>query len=302
MLRRAPFFFVQAVKNLRNNFGVHLIGMGTTTVALVIFGIFLLVFVNVNSWVKGLGGSGTMSVFLENRTDEAQLLSIRDAIESIEGSKIVGYISKEDALHDMKRFLGPHGGLIDALDSNPFPASFEVVFEGKSSPSDLEAVRSRLEAIEKVESVQFTEEWISSVKGILSVVKVAGIGIGSLLGLGVLMIVTNTMRLTIYSRRDEIEILKMVGATDAFVKAPFFLEGLIHGSVAGAAALAVLFAGYKIFSLNKENILGLGILRFDFLPAACVVALAGAGVFLGLFGTFIALGRFFRHYERGEKL
>jgi cell division transport system permease protein len=110
------------------------------------------------------------------------------------------------------------------------------------------------------------------------------------------------MRLTIYSRRDEIEILKMVGATDAFVKAPFFLEGLIHGSAAGGAALAVLFAGYKIFSLNKENILGLGILRFDFLPAACVVALAGAGVFLGLFGTFIALGRFFRHYERGEKL
>ncbi|MFO8088653.1 MAG: permease-like cell division protein FtsX [Desulfatiglandaceae bacterium] len=293
---------MQAVKNLHNNFGVHLIGMGTTTVSLVIFGIFLLVFVNVNSWVKGLGGSGTMSVFLEDQAGDDQLLSIREAIESIKGAEIVRYISKEDALKDMKRFLGPHEELINALDSNPFPASFEVVFEGKTSPPDFDAVRSMLESIEKVESVQLTEQWISSVKGLLAVVKVAGIGIGSLLGLGVLMIVTNTMRLTIYSRKDEIEILKMVGATDAFVKAPFFLEGLLHGSAAGGAALAVLFAGYKVFSLKKEDILGLGILSFDFIPPGYTVALGAAGVFLGLFGSFIALWRFFRQYERGERL
>jgi len=302
MLRRAPYFFVQAVKNLRNNLGVHLIGMGTTTVSLVIFGIFLLVFVNVNSWVRGLGGSGTMSVFLEDPTDESQLLSIREAIESIEGAEVVRYLSKEDALQDMKRFLGPHEELIDTLDSNPFPASYEVVFEGKTHPSNPEAVRSKLESIENVESVQFTEQWISSVKGMLAVVKVAGIGIGCLLGLGVLTIVTNTMRLTIYSRRDEIEILKMVGATDAFVKAPFFLEGLIHGSLAGGAALAVLFAGYKVLSLQKETIPGLGILNVDFISAPYFMALWAAGVFLGLFGSFIALGRFFRQYERGETL
>ncbi|HDR16093.1 MAG TPA: hypothetical protein ENN79_11535, partial [Desulfobacteraceae bacterium] len=89
MLRRAPYFFVQAVKNLHNNFGVHLIGMGTTTVSLVIFGAFLLVFVNVNAWVKGPGGSGMMSVFLEDQAGDGQLLSIREAVESIEGARIV---------------------------------------------------------------------------------------------------------------------------------------------------------------------------------------------------------------------
>jgi cell division transport system permease protein len=302
MLRRAPYFIVQAIKNLHSNVGVYLIGMGTTAISLVIFGAFLLVYVNVNSWVKGLGGSGTMSVFLEDQTDDARLLPIRQAIEGIEGAKIVNYISKDDALHDMKRFLGPHEELIDTLDSNPFPASYEVVFEGKTSPPNLDAIRSKLESLENVESVQFAEQWISRVKGMMTVVKVAGIGIGCLLGLGVLTIVTNTMRLTIYSRRDEIEILKMVGATDAFVKAPFLLEGLIHGSVAGGAALAVLFAGYKIFSLKKESILGFGILSFEFIPAGYAVVLGAAGVFLGLFGSFIALGRFFRHYERGETL
>ncbi len=301
MLRQIPYFLVQAVKNVRNNFGVHIIGIATTTVSLLIFGVFLLVFVNVNSWIKGLGGSGTMSVFVEDQADDEQLRVIRKAIEDIPGAKITGYISKSDALHDMKRFLGSHGELVDSLDSNPFPASFEVVIERKAGPSELANIRSILESVEKVGSVQSTEQWIKRLGGVLAVVKAVGIGIGSLLGFGVLVIVTNTIRLTIYSRRDEIEILKLVGATDGFVKAPFFLEGLIHGAAAGGAAVGVLFAGYKFLSLKKEDIGGLAILGMDFIPPGYAAALGAAGVLLGLLGSFIALGRFFRQYQIGDR-
>jgi cell division transport system permease protein len=293
-LRQTPYFLVQALKNLRNNFWVHLVGAGTMTISLVIFGAFLLVFVNVNSWVQSLGGIRSMSIFLIDGVSEEQLQKVRDAIDSIAGAKVDKFISKDDALRDMRRLLGSHKGLIENLDSNPLPASFEVLFEEKAGPFNMGSVSSMLETLEGVESVQVTEEWVSRLEGFLAMVQIIGIVIGGLLGVGVLMIVTNTIRLTIYARKDEIEILKLVGATDAFVKTPFLLEGVIHGLVAGAAALGILFFGYMIFSVKKDHMLGFAVLSFDFIPAGHAIALCATGVVLGLCGSFIALGRFFR--------
>ena len=293
-LAQTPYFLIQALKNLRNNFWVHVIGVGTMTVSLVIFGTFLLLFVNVNAWVQSLGAPRTMSVFLNDGLAEKQLQSVRDAIEKIEGSRIVRFISKDDALADMSRILGSHRELVGRLGHNPLPASFEVVFEEKSALPDAATVSSMLETLEEVESVQITEEWVSRIEGFIAMVRAVGFVIGGLLGIGVLMIVTNTIKLTVHSRRAEVEILKLVGATDAFVKAPFFLEGVIHGMFAGAASLGVLFSGYVILSSKVERILGLAGFGFHFIPAWHAGALWAAAVGLGLLGSAIALGRFFR--------
>ena len=293
-LGQTPYFVVQALKNLRNNFWVHTIGAGTMTVSLVIFGTFLLLFVNVNSWVQGLGGPRTMSVFLVDDLGDTQLRDVQSAIEGLEGARILRFISKDDALEDMRRFLGSQKGLIESLDGNPLPASYEVVFEGKTGPPHYASVSSVLEAVAGVDSVHLTEEWVSRIEGFIATVKISGVVIGGLLGIGMLMIVTNTIRLAIYSRKDEIEILKLVGATDAFVKAPFLLEGVIHGLAAGGISVGVLYSGYVVISAKMDRMLSFGVLSFDFIPVDHVIALWAAGVALGLFGSLIAVGRFLR--------
>ena len=293
-LGQAPYFLFQAIKNLYHHFWVHAVGVGTMTVALVIFGMFLMLFLNVDSWVKGLGGPRTMSVFLKDDVSEPQRLAVRDFIEGIEGASVTGFISKEDALDEMRMILGDHKALIESLDRNPLPASYEVIFEDRFDPAYYDSVASKLAALDEVDSVQHTEQWVSRIEGFIAMVRMAGVLTGALLGLGVLMIVTNTVKLTVYSRRDEIEILKMVGATDSFVKAPFLLEGMIHGLVAGGISLGLLYTGHLMISPGLDRMLGLAALNFSFIPTGYVIALCAAGVILGFLGSYIALGRFFR--------
>lgn len=144
-----------------------------------------------------------------------------------------------------------------------------------------------------MQEVQYSEEWLKQFEGLMNMVKLIGFIIGGLLCMGVLFIVTNTIKLTIYSRRDEIEILKLVGATDWFVKTPFLLEGMIQGLVSGLLALLVLFSGYLILSAKKMHFLGLALLDFMFLPQEYVLSLFIISIALGLGGSFIAVGRFF---------
>ena len=111
--------------------------------------------------------------------------------------------------------------------------------------------------------------------------------------MGVLLIVTNTIKLTIYSRRDEIEILKLVGATDWFVKVPFLLEGIIQGLVSGVLALLILFTGYLLLSTKAMLFFRFGVLELVFLPREYALSLFIISIALGLGGSFIAVGRFF---------
>ncbi len=117
---------------------------------------------------------------------------------------------------------------------------------------------------------------------------------GGLFSVAVLFIITNTIKLTIYSRRDEIEIFKLVGATDWFVKMPFLIEGAIQGVLSGFIALLILFLAYSLFSLKTVHIFGLPVMDIVFLPYGYMLLIFIFSLLLGLTGSFIAVGRFFR--------
>ena len=127
----------------------------------------------------------------------------------------------------------------------------------------------------------------------MNIIKLVGFVIGGLLCLGILFIVTNTIKLTIYSRREEIEILKLVGATDWFVKTPYLFEGMIQGILSGVFALVILYLGYFLISTKKMYFLGLAGLDFVFIPYQYTLLIILISVSLGLLGCFIAVGRFF---------
>ena len=149
-----------------------------------------------------------------------------------------------------------------------------------------------LEKIDGVAEVQYSQGWLKRFEGIMDMVRLVGFVLGGLLCLGVLFIVTNTIKLTIYTRKHEIEIQKLVGATDWFIKMPFLLEGIIQGVFSGAFSLLILMSGYLLLSAKKVHLLGLTVLDFIFLPHEYVLLLFLISAGLGLAGSFIAVGRF----------
>jgi len=293
-LRLWPYFFRQALININNNRVVHFIGLGTMVVSLLIFGTFLLVFVNINTWIEGWGHSLTMSVYLQDGIKEKNREKIASHIRSLPAAEIKRFISKEEALKDLKSVLGSEAGLLKDLSKNPLPASFEVIFKYVTDlRSDPQIIKKELESIDGVEEVQYSEEWLKRFEGLMNMIKLVGFIIGGLLFIGILFIVINTIKLTIYSRKEEIEILKLVGATDWFVKTPFLLEGVIQGMLSGILTILTLFSIYLFLCTKKMHFLGLGVLEFIFIPYDYTLSILLISIALGLGGSFIAVRRFF---------
>ena len=294
-LRIWIYYFKNAVLNILTNRWIHLISIGTISISLLLFGAFILFFVNVNNWMLGWGQSLSMSVYLKDGVEK----DVRDEIESIikglPGAEITGYVSKEQAEAELIAALGGQAGLLEGITTNPLPASFEVTFKDrKNDQIDPKRIKILLEQLEGVDEVQYSEQWLERFEGLMYILKVGGILVGGLFSLAVLFIITNTIKLTIYSRRDEIEILKLVGATDWFVKMPFLIEGAIQGILSGFIALFVLFLVYSLLSLKTLYIFGLPVMNIVFLPNGYLSLLFIFSLVLGLIGSFIAVGRFFR--------
>ena len=273
---------------------VHLIGVGTMVIAFLIFDVFVLAFVNMNAWTQERGRTLTMSIYFKGDPD-------RSAIEDIQ-RKLVDYpvsvtrfISKQDALKSLRRQLGERAGLLDGLKENPLPASLEIILSRDEIDDSLPyELKKKLERMEHVDEVQYSQEWIDRIQAVMGVIEIVGLVFGGLLFLAALFIVTNTIKLTIYSRKDEIEILKLVGATNGFVKAPFLIEGSIQGFLGGSVAMGILFLGYILVTNKVDLRIGFGALNLVFLSPEFILLLVATSIIAGLIGSTVSLGRFFR--------
>ncbi len=280
--------------NIRKNLSVHILSLGTIVASLLILGAFLLLFGNLNNWLQRWGTALSMSIYLKDGISEYRRDKVYSFIRGLPEAEIKRFISKEEALKDLRAALGEDAGFLNRLVRNPLPASYEIVFESKGTHGvEPERIKGELEKLDGVEEVQYSNEWLNKLEGFLNVVRLIGFIIGGLLCLCVVFIVTNTIKLTIYSRKDEIEILKLVGATDWFVKTPFLIEGTIQGISGGVLAVLMLFSGYLILPTKGVSLLGLTPLDFVFLPAGYLVLILILGAVLGVIGSFIAIGRFF---------
>lgn len=293
-LRIWTYYFKNACENILSNRLIHGISIGTISVSLLLFSIFMLFFVNINYWMMEWGQSISMSVYLREGINKQTKDALETTLRNMPGARIKGFISKEKAEEELIEALGDQAGLLGALSENPLPASFEIIFKDVNRhPVDPKKIKAVLEKKEGVDEVQYSKQWLERFDGLIYMLKVGGASFGGLLCIAVLFIITNTIKLMIYSRRDEIEIFKLVGATDWFVKAPFLIEGAIQGVVSGLLALLILFLMYILLSLKSIHVFGLPVLDIVFLPPAYALFLILLGLGLGLTGSFIAIGRFF---------
>ncbi len=288
------YFVRQAMRNMVENRLVHLIGLGTMVIAFLMFDAFILIFVNLNSWTQEQGRSLTMSIYFKGEPERAVIENIKKELLQYPVS-ITDFISKDDALKSLRKQLGEKAGLLDGLGENPLPASLEIVLSrdvsGDSLPYEL---KTRLERIHGIDEVQYSQEWVEKFQAIMGAVKIIGLVFGGLLFLAALFIITNTVKLTIYSRKDEIEILKLVGATNRFVKIPFLIEGSIQGFLGGSVALIVLFLVYVVIITKVDLSIGFASLDIIFLSPQFILLLLLMSSIIGFIGSTVSLGRFFR--------
>ncbi len=294
-LRIWLYYFKNAFINMMNNRLIHLISMGTITISMLLLGSFMLLSINLDNWIKEWGGTLSMSVYLKDGIDEKVMKEIEKQLQNIKGAKIKGFISKDQAMMQLKESLGGQAGLLSGMKNNPLPSSFELIFEDTDNYRiDPDNIKASLEKMEGVDEVQYSKQWVERFKGLIFVFRVASLIIGGLLCVAVLFIITNTIKLTLYSRRDEIEIYKLVGATDWFVKIPFLIEGAIQGIISGLIAYLVLLLVYLFLSTKTIQILDLPVIDIIFLTNKNAVSIILLSLFLGLMGGLIAIGRFLK--------
>jgi cell division transport system permease protein len=290
------YFLRQAMANILENRLAHLIGIGTMSIAFLIFYAFILIVVNLNHWTEDQGRSLTMSIYFKGEPDMVAVEKIKNELSLFPGVTIKRFVSKDDAMRHLRGKLGDKGGLLNGLKQNPLPASLEIILSADKGDSNLPyQLKTRLEKSDAVDEVQYSQEWMRRFQSILDVIKIGGMIFGGLLFLAALFIITNTIKLTMYSRREEIEILKLVGATNRFVKIPFMIEGSIQGFLSGVVALIILFLVYIIAIMRIDISIGFASLDITFLSPQLIFFLLLMSVIIGFIGSTVSLGQFLEY-------
>jgi cell division transport system permease protein len=287
----------RGVDGARRNPLIQLVAIGTIALSLLLVGTVELVAANVALLSRGWGSDVQMTVYLEDGATSDRAQKIAAALGKLPGVTGVRYVEPHEAYERMKRSLGARADLLDGVEDGFLPASIEVGLK----PGVLDVIRAhpafeRLRHAPGVEDVELLGDWAQRLRGLESLLHELGLGVGLLVLAACLYIVGSTIRLGVFARRDEIEILKLVGATDGFVKAPFLVEGLLQGLCGTLLASGLLYGLFRLVRPRIEAALG-GMLASEpltfFHPAELGVAIA-LGALLGLMGSALALGRYVR--------
>lgn len=271
--------------------------IATIAMSFLIIGVFLLLVLQLNALVAKWREEFRLSVFLEDKITQTQLEILEKRIQNEAAVKSITFTSKEEALVNFRRELKGQEGLLEGLGDNPLPASFQLTIrEGYQSPDALKRLSAFLSRLEGVEDIQYGQEWIERISNAAEIMRVLGLIIGSILTLGSALIVSNTIRLAVYARVEEIEIMRLVGATKAYVRAPFLVEGMLQGGIGALLALGVLFAAYRYLAatVTIASPLFSAAANLGFLEPSLMAALVGGGALVGAIGSSLSVGRFLR--------
>ena len=223
--------------------------------------------------------SSLVVVFMKDDLKDSARQNIQKEIESLPQVQSSHYVSKQDALGKTREMFADRKEILEGLeDSNPLPSSFEVKLKPQFLDNAREVV-AKLNGLPGVEDVQYAERTSKLVKR----VGTALISVGSMLGLASIVIICFSIMLTTYIRREEIRIMRLVGATTLFIRAPLLLQGVMQGLIGSAMGLAILYGMFRLLAVKIGPV--------SFLPVEHIVLVIGIGAFMGFIGGAIPLRR-----------
>ncbi|HUJ26566.1 MAG TPA: permease-like cell division protein FtsX [Myxococcales bacterium] len=272
-----------------------LVSVLTIALSLFIGASFVLGLQTAKQLLTSWGAQASITLYLDKATSDAQAQLIKRQAEEQAGDAQVTYVDRGMALQRLRSDMGDLSGALEGLSQNPLPPSLEITPRTALQPAGVRVLAAQLGQLPGVSEVEYGREWLDKLEALGRGMRAFGAG-ALLIVLGAaLLVVANTIRLAVYARRDEIEIMKLVGATDGYVRAPFLLEGALQGLIgAGMAAGAIVAVQHWLLPRAQSAFAFASGMPAPHLLLVHGAALLGIGTLVGLFGSWLAVARFLR--------
>ncbi len=291
---RLRYYAIDAVDEWRHSPGVNLLATATLAAVLFVGSLFLLLFDNAGARLEAFRGDLRVEVYLDSGTTSAQRDRLLAALANTEGVSRVEYVDRDEAMARFGRWFPDLADVSDDLGGNPLPASIEVYLGGQAGGAEVaRTLRERFGEAAGVDEIRFDVEWIDRVESMLALARAGGAVVGLATFAVVVFVIASVLRLAVYARRDEIEIMLLVGATPAFVRGPFLFAGLVQGMVATGIALAAIEGLRRaLLAYGAREAVALPALLFGRgLGGAQIATICAIGVSVSLLGAWLAVRR-----------
>ena len=292
VFRALAYFFEEAFQSLWRSRFIGALSVGTIAVSLFVVGAFLAVASSLGEVVARWTQKVQVTFYLEDDVEDRIRKSLEDRLKADPAIESVDLVSRAQALERFKSLFRDLSTLPDDLGQNPFPASFEVTLKsGHHSKEEVTRLVAAYEGAPGVEEAQYDLLWIERLATGVRLVRGAGALLGGVLVLASVFTISNVIRLTVYARQDELDIMRLVGATRAYVKGPFVVEGMLQGGIGGLLALGLLALALRVLARDAamaSELLGRTSIAVS--PTLALTLVLG-GMAVGVAGSFMSLGR-----------
>ncbi len=282
----------EALLSLVRNSWMTLASIAIVTISLIILGSSVLLVYNADYLADNLESKLEISVFLEEDIEADEITEIGKKIRAMPGVAEQQFVSKDAALQSMKESFGDNKGVLDNLPENPLSDAYRVkAVDANQVPT----IAKNLEKLAGVETVRYGKGTVEKLLLITHWVRIISFGLMLVLGIAAVFLIATTIRMSVFARRNEISIMKYLGATNWYVRAPFLIEGMLLGLIGAAIAVAVVHFGYMaLVNQLAANIPFLNVVTEAEVLPAVVGMLLGLGVLIGALGSIVSVRRFLR--------
>lgn len=285
----------EGVKNIGRNGWMTFASVSAVAVTLFLLGVFLILAMNVDHFMARVESQVEIKVYLAPNAKPEQVKAVETALRNLSGIKSIVYVSKAQGMEELKKRLGDKAELLEGLEKeNPLPDRFDVkTYDPHQTPQVAEKIRQ----IPHVADVQYGKGWVEKLFDFTRMVRNVGLVFVVGLAFTAMFLIANTIKITIFARRREIEIMKLVGATNWFIRWPFFIEGMLLGLLGALLPIAVLWLGYHaLLDVVRQD---LSLFFIDLLPVTPLMTqvsllLVAIGMLIGMWGSLISMRRFLK--------
>jgi cell division transport system permease protein len=288
------FFMREALKNLRLNLLMSITAITTTFICIVVFGVAWLVSAHVGGVTSSVRQDVSVEAYFPPDVTQEEIDGIISDVKSWPEVSSVNYVSEEEALAAFKETFADRPELSENLQPGVLPASIQIQLE---DPSEAEAVAQRLEQEKGFtdDNLSYPQQTIERLNSVTSYMIWGLYGATMLFLISSVLLISNAIRLSIFARRKEIEVMKLVGASDGFVRTPFVFEGMVQGLIgAGLAAFAVIWINFLFIDWARDALPFVPISADAVNPILLLLVLVVVGVVIGVVGSFLSVTRFLR--------
>jgi len=289
------FALKRALRDLKNNMMLHSVTVIIIALSVLIVGTFTLFSSNaarvIRTWEKGV----RLIVYIADGVPTADIDTLKNDISRMEAVTEVHFIDKREALDRLTERMKWQASLLENLDYNPLPDALEVWIDpARKKWETIEMLAIHIQSSHLVADVEYGQSWLKRFTGVLNLFRFSGVMMALVFFLAAVFIVANTIRLVFYSRHEEFRIMRLVGATDRFIKAPFYLEGLIQGAAGAVLGMAVLYAVFTALTTSIDLDAVVQAFSIEFIPVKTLFIILLCSMFAGWLGCYISLRQFLK--------